>query len=148
MQYLFIFLAWTLMIYLSHRLAHTKWIKWYYNLHEEHHNQIIHDSNKKFHWTNLFLYIDSWKGTLDQWIMEIIPTIIFCYIFNCWWLFVCYYLWTAFVQENIEHNPKFNLYPIITSGKWHLLHHDDPKVNFGVFVPIWDIIFKTKKDLK
>jgi sterol desaturase/sphingolipid hydroxylase (fatty acid hydroxylase superfamily) len=60
---------------------------------------------------------------------------------------VFYYLWAALVQEVIEHNPNFNLYPALTSGKWHLIHHRDNGSNFGLFFPIWDILFKTHKKI-
>lgn len=64
-----------------------------------------------------------------------------------WWLFIVYYIWAAFIQEAIEHNPEFNIYPWITSGKWHLQHHTDHSKNYGVFTPIWDKIFGTWKGL-
>ena len=47
--------------------------------------------------------------------------------------------------EIIEHNKKINWYPLLTSGKWHLIHHKNPNCNYGVFFPIWDIIFHTNK---
>ena len=52
------------------------------------------------------------------------------------------------MQERVEHNPKFNLMPFITSGKWHLEHHHDSTKNFGVFFPIWDWLFGTYRDYK
>jgi sterol desaturase/sphingolipid hydroxylase (fatty acid hydroxylase superfamily) len=62
-----------------------------------------------------------------------------------WWLFVVYYVWAAFIQESIEHNSKFDIYPILTSGKWHMVHHHHKNYNYGVFFPIWDIVFGTWK---
>jgi sterol desaturase/sphingolipid hydroxylase (fatty acid hydroxylase superfamily) len=60
-------------------------------------------------------------------------------------LFVFYYFWAVLIQERIEHNPNFDIYPILTSGKWHLIHHSNYDKNYGVFISLWDKIFKTYK---
>jgi sterol desaturase/sphingolipid hydroxylase (fatty acid hydroxylase superfamily) len=146
MTYLITFLAWTFVIYWCHRAAHHVPIM--KELHADHHKQISQETFNGLHWTNLFLYFDSWKSTADQWATEVIPTLLFCLITGQWWMMGLYYVWAAFIQEAVEHNPKFNFYPFITSGKWHLLHHADNTKNFGVFFPIWDILFGTRKDLK
>lgn len=99
----------------------------------------------KWNWKNLFLFIDDWEQTIDQWLTEVIPTIIFCMITGEWWLFIFYWVWSALIQEAIEHNEKISLYPFLTSGKWHLMHHKNDNCNFGLFFPIWDILFKTNK---
>jgi sterol desaturase/sphingolipid hydroxylase (fatty acid hydroxylase superfamily) len=127
-----------------HRLAHV--IPYFKQIHADHHKQISDNTYDGLNWKNLFLYFDSPKSTLDQWYTEVIPTMIMSLFFG-WWLFVLYYIWAAFIQEAVEHNPKFNFYPIITSGKWHLMHHKDNSKNFGVFFPIWDILFKTWKPI-
>ena len=111
----------------------------------DHHKQVSQNKILGLHWSNLFLYNDTWKSTLDLWAIEVIPTIIFCWIFNCWWIFFVYWFWAAFIQEAIEHNKNFDWYPWLTSGKWHLVHHKHSKYNYGLFVPIWDILFKTYK---
>ena len=48
----------------------------------------------------------------------------------------------------IEHNPNFDIFPFLTSGRWHLVHHYNNKVNFGLFIPIWDIMFGSYKSHK
>jgi sterol desaturase/sphingolipid hydroxylase (fatty acid hydroxylase superfamily) len=112
----------------------------------EHHKYI--NSNKVgWHWTNLFLINDNVKSTADLWITDILPTLVFCLITGQWWIAIFMYAWTAFIQESIEHNSKFNL-PILSSGKWHLMHHDNAKVNFGFLLPLWDIIFRTYTPIK
>lgn len=121
-------------------------IPYFKQIHADHHKQISDNTYDGLNWKNLFLYFDSPKSTLDQWYTEVIPTMIMSLFFG-WWLFVLYYIWAAFIQEAVEHNPKFNFYPIITSGKWHLMHHKDNSKNFGVFFPIWDILFKTWKPI-
>lgn len=94
-------------------------------------------------WKNAFLYFDSWSSTVDQWLTEVIPTLLFCAVTGQWWLAAFYYVWAGFIQEGIEHNPKVDLYPILTSGRWHLVHHKSDSKNFGVFFPIWDWLFGT-----
>jgi sterol desaturase/sphingolipid hydroxylase (fatty acid hydroxylase superfamily) len=109
----------------------------------DHHGFIL---KNKTSWkpNNLLLFNDNWKSTMDLWLTEVIPTIIFSFITGEWWIFVLYYVWAALIQESIEHNSKINL-PILTSGRWHLVHHNKPDKNFGLFLPIWDIIFKTNE---
>lgn len=139
----FWFLLWTLLIYCVHVLAHhIPGIKY---IHSWHHSFIIKNEPPTWHWSNIFLYQDDWKSTLDVWITEIMPTIIFCAITEQWWIAIFFYFWSAFIQERIEHNPKFNLFPFFTSGVWHLRHHKKGNCNYGVFHPLWDIIFGTNK---
>jgi sterol desaturase/sphingolipid hydroxylase (fatty acid hydroxylase superfamily) len=114
------------------------------DIHYDHH-KFANNYDITWHWSNLFLYNDTWLSTIDLWITEVIPTIILSY-FAGLWLFVLYYIWAAFIQERIEHNDNFNYYPL-TSGKWHMIHHKNGRYNYGVFIPIWDIIFKTAKNV-
>jgi sterol desaturase/sphingolipid hydroxylase (fatty acid hydroxylase superfamily) len=138
------FIGWTFLIYLTHRLAHK--IPCIRRIHADHHAQVNHD-NVGWNWKNLFLYVDTPKSTLDQWLTEVLPTIAFCFLTGAWWIFWFYYIWSAFLQESIEHNSNFDWYPFLTSGRWHLIHHKSPDKNFGVFTPMWDKIFGTFKPL-
>jgi len=139
------FLLWTLMIYWIHRLGHiTPLIR---QIHFGHHRFIAQNEPPKWHWSNILLYQDNWISTADVWITEFIPTIIFCLITDQWWIAIFFYVWSAFIQESIEHNPSFNKYPLFTSGKWHLIHHTNGDYNYGIFVPIWDILFKSYKSI-
>jgi sterol desaturase/sphingolipid hydroxylase (fatty acid hydroxylase superfamily) len=144
MYYLTIFLLWTFVIYWMHRLVHI--VPVLREIHADHH-KYVNNHEVSWHWSNLFLYNDTWKSTADLWITEVIPTIILSYFFG-WWLLLCYYIWAAFVQESIEHNRKFDIYPIITSGKWHMLHHKESQFNYGIMIPLWDIVFRTRKQHK
>ena len=137
---IFQFLIWTFVLYSIHRAAHI--IPIVRDLHWDHHQQVIDLTVRGWHWSNLFLFNDTWRSTADLWITEVIPTILFAAVFECWWIVAFYYLWAAFIQELIEHNPNFDA-PILTSGKWHLIHHRDPSVNFGLFFPLWDYVFGT-----
>jgi sterol desaturase/sphingolipid hydroxylase (fatty acid hydroxylase superfamily) len=144
-MFILYFVAWTFMIYWLHRTFHV--VPILKEVHLAHHRHVtLGTGSNGWNWKHMFLWIDDWKGTVDQWLMEIIPTIIFCWVFGQWWLLFFYWLWTAFIQERIEHNKNFNMFPILTSGSWHLVHHRNCNVNFGVFFPIWDIIFKTDSE--
>lgn len=142
MYYVAVFILWTFVIYWMHRLAHI--IPFIQEYHYDHH-KFVTKNTVDWHWSNLFLYNDTWKSTVDLWITEVVPTVVLSLMFG-WWLFVAYYLWAAFIQERIEHNENFNYYPF-TSGKWHMIHHRDKNYNYGIFFPVWDILFQTSKSL-
>lgn len=135
------FLAWTLMLYWIHRLAHR--VPVIKRIHFGHHKFIRCHRPPRWHWSNVLLFQDDWISTLDVWITEIVPTVLFCWITGAWWIAVAFYLWSALVQEQIEHNPKFDCYPWLTSGTWHLQHHANGVCNFGIFVTLWDRVFGT-----
>lgn len=141
MTFLFQFLIWTLLLYAIHRLAHK--IPVVRDYHRDHHI-FIRENSVSWHWSNLFLFNDTVKSTIDLWITEVIPTIIIAFIFSAWWICIFYYLWAALVQESIEHDSNFNL-PLLGSGKWHLVHHKNAGKNFGLFFPVWDILFGTNQ---
>jgi sterol desaturase/sphingolipid hydroxylase (fatty acid hydroxylase superfamily) len=145
MSVVFIFLTWTFLLYWIHRAVHK--IPVINSLHWDHH-KYINTHETFWHWNNIFLFNDTWASTVDLWITEVVPTIIFSYCTGEWWIFIFYYAWAAFLQETVEHNKKFNWYPFLTSGRWHLLHHKNNKINFGLFFPVWDILFQTHKSLK
>jgi lathosterol oxidase len=136
------FVLFTFVVYWIHRLAHI--IPYIGYFHNDHHKMVNKQQLWGWHWSNFFLFNDSWKSTADLWITEVIPLIILSFIFNSWYLFGIYYVWAAIFQERIEHNGNFDM-KYITSGKWHLFHHKQPKYNFGIFFPVWDMIFGTYK---
>jgi sterol desaturase/sphingolipid hydroxylase (fatty acid hydroxylase superfamily) len=108
------------------------------------HHWYISNHKTTWHWSNLFLFNDTWISTIDLWITEVVPTLLFAWVFDAWWVLVFYYVWASTVQEAVEHNTKINLYPV-TSGQWHLLHHKQADRNFGVFIPVWDKLFGTEQ---
>lgn len=142
----FYFFLWTFVLYWIHRVGHSLWFL--KNYHVDHHQFILKNMKEKnytgsrWHWNNLFLFNDTRKSTIDLWLTEVIPTILFSFVTGQWWISVFYYFWAAFIQEIIEHDPNFDL-PMLTSGKWHLLHHTKGIKNYGLFLPIWDIVFKS-----
>lgn len=141
MTVIFNFILWTLVLYTCHRLAHSLPFLWYY--HQDHHVQISMATNKGHHWSNYFLFFDSWKSTIDQWLIEIIPTIVLCLVLQDFFLLLFYYVWAVFIQEKIEHDINFNFFPFLTSGKWHMVHHNYCDKNYGVFIFFWDWLFGT-----
>jgi sterol desaturase/sphingolipid hydroxylase (fatty acid hydroxylase superfamily) len=142
MEYVFYFLLWTFIIYWIHRLGHN--IPVLRKFHLEHH-KFIRNNQPTWHWNNIFLFNDNWPSTIDYWLTEVIPTAIFVLITEQWWIGIGFYLYAALIQERLEHNRTFNLYPLYTSGQWHMLHHTSYPCNFGIITPLWDILFKTSK---
>lgn len=141
---IFYLFLWTFILYWIHRVGHQ--ITILSKLHRQHH-KFVSENAITWHWSNIFLFNDNWPSTIDLWITEIIPTAIFVIITQQWWLGIGFYLYTAFVQEWLEHNDDFNFYPIYTAGKWHLLHHAQYQCNYGIGTPFWDWIFGTNKTL-
>jgi len=137
------FVGWTFMLYWVHRIIHV--LPVLRDIHLQHHVYINKHNASRWHWNNLFLFNDTWICTLDVWLTDVIPTLIFSAVTGAWWIFVFYYFWAALVQEKIEHNPRVNLYPIIGSGSWHLVHHRSSRNNYGLFVIFWDIVFGTNQ---
>ncbi len=121
-----------------HKVSHVK--KW----HWDHHSYIIRNGDLKWEWPNLFLYNDTWKSTIDLYVTEVIPTLIFSWLTGQLWIFVFYYVWASTFQVVLEHKRGLDL-PVFTSGEWHLIHHRHPNKNYGLFFPIWDIVFGTYK---
>lgn len=112
----------------------------FHNNHHDYIREYVTDWNIN----NLLLVNDTVESTIDLWLTEVIPTILFAIVFNAWWIFWFYYVWAAFLQEKFEHS-KLDLYPL-TMGKWHMVHHDHPNNNFGLFFPLWDKLFKTEHE--
>jgi sterol desaturase/sphingolipid hydroxylase (fatty acid hydroxylase superfamily) len=146
MEYIIVFLIWSFTLYWIHRGIHKINIPYVSEFHWDHHKQVT-QNKVKWHWSNIFLFNDTWKSTIDFWITEVIPTFIICIITNHWWIFCIFYIYASFIQERIEHNKHINFFPLLSAGKWHLIHHNNHKVNFGAYTPIWDIFFNTNKSL-
>lgn len=132
------------MIYWIHRLAHQYKIPIFSWFHRQHH-RFVATHTITWHWSNIFLFNDDWYSTIDYWLTEVIPTIIFVLITEQWWIAIVFYFYAAFIQEHLEHNKNFNAYPLYTSGKWHMMHHTDYPCNFGIGTPFWDYVFNTNK---
>lgn len=141
---IFEFLLWTFCLYWIHRIIHK--IPKLKKIHFAHHRFIAKNPSVRWHWNNLLLVNDNVDSTIDLWITEVLPTVLISILLNAWWLSIFYYLWAAIIQERIEHDDTFNFYPL-TSGRWHLIHHKKATRNFGLFFPVWDIVFGTNEKL-
>ena len=121
------------MLYWLHRATHRLPILGHY--HADHHSFINKNLKKsvvnKWHWSNLFLFNDNLNSTIDLWLTEVLPTIVFSIVTGQYWLIAFYYAWAAFIQEPIEHNPKFDV-PLLLSGRRHLIHHKQANKNYGL----------------
>ena len=135
------FLTWTLLLYIVHRVVHI--VPCLQKNHYHHHAFILRNGNSNFHWSNLFLFNDDWSSTVDLWITEVIPTLLFCWLIDDYSLFLFYWLWASLFQETLEHKHDLNVYPL-TMGQWHMNHHHNPKCNYGLFIPLWDKLFRTE----
>lgn len=138
------FLVWTLLLYWIHRLGHKS--AWLMKFHGDHH-RYANQNIIRWSWKNLFFYTDTRKSTIDLWLTEVFPTILFCVIIQSWWILAFYWIWAAFIQEIVEHNENISI-PFWSSGKWHLIHHQNPRVNFGLFFTLWDVVFNTNESVK
>lgn len=128
------------MVYVTHYLVHH--LPAVRAIHWDHHEFVSAYGLDEWHWTNLLLLGQTWKSSLDMWIVDVVPTLIFCWLTGQWWIAGLYYVWGAFLQERWEHS-QLNL-PFLTTGKWHLKHHGDPTKNYGLFLPVWDWMFGTE----
>lgn len=135
-------LVWLLCLYWIHRAAHT--FKWMKVFHLDHHKQIA-VATPTWRLNNLWLYNDSLKSTIDLWLTEVLPTLVLSLVFGHWHFCVTYYVWAAFFQETFEHKRGLDLFGF-TPGDWHLCHHRDATKNFGLFLPVWDIMFGTNQN--
>jgi sterol desaturase/sphingolipid hydroxylase (fatty acid hydroxylase superfamily) len=143
------FASWTLCLYWLHRLLHTHGAvlcPTLYAAHCQHHAHInTSRSAPRWHWLNMLLYNDSWICTVDLWCTEVIPTVLFAWVTDSWWILAFYYAWAAVIQESVEHNAHVNLMPLFTSGQWHLVHHAHADHNYSLFFPLWDWLHGTHK---
>lgn len=139
------FFLWLLVLYWVHRLAHV--VPYIKDIHWDHHRYVMRAKyGMRWKLNNLLLYNDTTKSTVDLWITEVIPTLIFCYFTGHWWIFIFYYVWAAFFQESLEHDRDVDMF-LLTPGMWHLIHHRHPNLNFGIFISFWDIVFRTNRPI-
>ncbi len=134
------FFAWTLILYWTHRAAHRLEFLW--RFHSAHH-ETHYDGSFEFSWWNLIGWFNDWRSTLDQWIVEIIPTAIFIAVFPAAWpLAVLYFVDNALAEGITDHNPRIRV-PGLAMGRYHLVHHEDHGANLDVYTPFWDRVFGT-----
>ena len=138
------FLLWTLVIYVMHRVAHKAPFLWYFH---RHHHQVSYRGEWEFSWWNTLGWFNDWYSTIDQWLLEVIPTIALITAFpDAWPIGVYYYIDGFCLAEGItDHNPRICI-PGLAMGRYHLRHHANLSVNFDQFTHFWDWVFGTKAD--
>ena len=139
------FFLFTFIVYWTHRASHT--FSWLWYLHKGHH-QVQYVGKWEFSWLNLIGWFNDWRATLDQWITEIIPLLIMIWFWpKAWPLAVLYYIDGFVLAEGLtDHNPRINI-PGLAMGKYHLLHHQRPNVNYDHYFRLWDTVFGTKRNV-
>ena len=147
-----LFLLWTLLIYLMHRLAHVKSkFNFLYKLHVAHHKvNYWNEANRTFKWYYIFFYFGSWQATFDVFFILTLPAICISLLFPQpgIYLLVFHYLYEVFLSEGtLDHNPsiKGNLTKYFAWGQYHLTHHKTWKYNYGLIITFWDRVFETRK---
>jgi sterol desaturase/sphingolipid hydroxylase (fatty acid hydroxylase superfamily) len=150
-----LFLLWTLIVYGLHRLSHIKHkFNFLYFIHIHHHRvNYSNASERKFNWRYLLFFFGSFYESLDVLITMTLPALVLYFIFPAYgaYILVFHYLYEVFLSENqLDHNP--NISGVITNyfswGKYHLKHHKDVRCNYSLIIPLWDFVFGTQKNGK
>lgn len=137
-------------MYWMHRLAHSKKIKFLYDVHRAHHAINYFKKPEKFDFRGFLFYFGSWKASLDVIITMTLPLIFIVMIVggNSWYLLIFHYFYEAIFSEYIlDHNRNLKgfITKIFAWGDFHLTHHRSSKHNYSLLVCLWDYIFKTAK---
>lgn len=139
------FLLWTGLLYGLHCLAHRSAFLW--RFHRAHH-QVKYDGSFEFSWRNLIGFYNDWPSTIDQWLLEILPTLSLILLFpRAWPIGILYFIDNIFAEGITDHNPRIRP-PFLAMGRYHLAHHRDPQVNLDGFTQFWDWVFGTRKPVE
>jgi sterol desaturase/sphingolipid hydroxylase (fatty acid hydroxylase superfamily) len=151
------FLAWTFLVYWMHRLSHIHHARnplW--QLHRAHHmHPYLSQSgaSKMPTFGQLFLWLGSWRASLDVFVVMTMPAILIAIISPRFGIpiLVFHYVYEIFCSEYaLDHNPNVQgrVTRIFAWGDFHLFHHMMPKRNFCLVITLWDRIFLTATDPK
>jgi len=138
------FFLWTLLLYGVHRLVHI--LPYIKKIHNEHHRYVMRNKDWYIKWEDLYLSRGNNKVTVDLWITEVIPTLLFCAVTGHWWIFGLYYGWSAFYEKTTKYNRDVDVF-LVTWGMWTLTHYRRTTLNFGGIFSLWDMIFKTNRGI-
>lgn len=118
-------LSFTFVEYWMHRLALHAWL--YQGQHERHHT----------HPREYVVFPIYYTPTIFLVAYLALPLAIFAG-------FTIGYVWFL-VWHHILHHLDLNLLPasVRRYALWHLAHHHDESCNFGITVPVWDLVFRT-----
>lgn len=145
-----LFLLWTFLVYLMHRLAHIRHKhNLFHAIHLSHHKiDYLNANNRKFKWYYFFFYFGSLNATLDVLIMLTLPAFIVYFIYPPLGIYILifHYLYEVLLSEGaLDHNPaiKGRITSFFAWGEYHLTHHKTWVSNYGLVITFWDTIFKT-----
>lgn len=149
-----LFLLWTLLVYLMHRLAHVRHtFNFLYKIHIYHHKiDYFKKENRRFKWYYMLFYFGGVYETLDVLFILTMP-LLFIYILLpnlTIYLVIFHYLYEVFLSEGmLDHNPNVNgkITTVFSWGSYHLIHHKTWKYNYSLMITIWDRVFKTTKEI-
>ncbi|MDB5117680.1 MAG: hypothetical protein JWQ79_3172 [Mucilaginibacter sp.] len=144
-----LFLLWTLLVYLMHRLAHFRHrFNFLYHIHRYHHRVNYLSEKKGFRWYHFFFYFGSFYESLDVWLMMTLPAI----ALFLWqpkygiYILVFHYLYEVFLSESqLDHNERITgkVTRYFSWGTYHLGHHRNIRSNFSLMITLWDSVFRT-----
>lgn len=148
------FAAWTLTIYLLHRLAHwpRSWnVLW--RLHQAHHripylSRAAPDPSPRP--GQFVFWLGSAAASLDVIVMMTLPLVFVLWIapaHGCV-LLAFHYVYEVFFSEGrLDHNPRIGggLTRYFAWGHYHLHHHLDARCNYSLMVTLWDHVFGTAR---
>jgi len=147
-----LFLLWTFIVYLLHRLSHFKHkLNFLYFIHRYHHRVDYNiERIRKFDWRYLLFYFGGFYESLDVVCTMTLPALVLYLIFPIYggYLLTFHYLYEVFLSEGqLDHNPTITgaVTNYFSWGKYHLKHHKDVRCNYSLIVPFWDFIFGTQK---
>lgn len=149
-----VFLAWTLLMYLMHRLAHVVHpANPLWRIHLAHHRVPYLSMGDRNHWPQpgqFLFWLGSWQLSLDVLISMTLPLLLLCWFLPAegLTLLVLHYLYEVFLSETrLDHNPRIKgaVTRFFAWGHYHLYHHVNLKRNYGLIVTWWDWLFGTAR---
>ena len=144
LEYLGVYLLWTLALWVTHWLAHVVKRGPLYDLHCYHHKLFFEGEFDDLppRWIRLLgFYTTDWKDIAEQTATEVLPTIPVCIVTGHWWPLAIVWFDNAFISPYLDHKP--NNYWWFGHGTFHTDHHENSAVNYGFYTIVWDVIFRT-----
>jgi len=140
-------LAWTALAYAIHRLAHHsgRWNR-LHTLHRAHHAPGYLLRQRPLRWHHLLFWFDTSAETLDVWITLTLPALLIAALFPGQGptLLCFHYLYEILLSDTrFDHNPGIDgpITRMLACGTYHLQHHSNPSLHFGLIFTLWDHIF-------
>src|ERR1700744_2338404 len=137
LNFTFLFLLWTFIVYVLHRLSHIKHkFNFLYFIHRYHHRVDYSIQNRrKFDWRYLLFYFGDFYESLDVICTMTLPAFILYLIFSKYgvYLLAFHYLYEVFLSEGqLDHNPRITgaITKYFSWGEYHLKHPKNVRYNY------------------